>query len=41
MPGSTAKSRNFAGLRLDRYKIHYVELVVDRLVVKPDVPAVC
>ena len=27
----------FAGLRLDRYKIHYVELVVDRLVVKPDV----
>ena len=38
MPGSTAKSGEiFAGLRLDRYKIHYVELVVDRLVVKPDV----
>ena len=28
-----------AGQRLDRYKIHHIELVVDRLVVKPDVRA--
>lgn len=27
----------YAGLKLDRYKIHYVELVIDRLSIRPDV----